>query len=214
MSTSTYSGFAHAIAYPYPVSVSVRAEFDHRDRLTGALRPVLAIPHAILCGPVYLWSQAWSVGLIGAAAYVLAVVNWCGLLFVGAEAPGARQSILFYLRWRTRALAYMALFVDRYPPFGEGAYPASIDIAPITQPRDRLSIAVRPLLAIPHVIALAFLVIAWFVITVVAWCAIVFTGRYPQGAYPFAFGVMRWALRVEAYLLLIVDDYPPFTLEG
>jgi hypothetical protein len=47
----------------------------------------------------------------------------------------------------------------------------------------------------------------------IAWFAIVLTGAYPRSLYPFGVGVMRWALRVEAYLLLLVDDYPPFRIE-
>ena len=50
-------------------------------------------------------------------------------------------------------------------------------------------------------------------ITVIAWFVILFTGSYPQSTLPFALGVMRWTLRVEAYLLLLVDEYPPFALE-
>ena len=76
---------------------------------------------------------------------------------------------------------------------------------PVVDPgasRDRASIAVRLILAIPHLIVLCVLLIAWFVITVIAWFVILFTGSYPQSLLPFALGVMRWTLRVEAYLLL------------
>ena len=48
---------------------------------------------------------------------------------------------------------------------------------------------------------------------IAAWVVIVFTGHYPAGLETFALGCMRWLLRVEAYLLLLVDDYPPFTLD-
>jgi hypothetical protein len=107
----------------------------------------------------------------------------------------------------------MALFVDPYPPFGDGVYPASIDVVPPLPPRDRLSIAVRLLLAIPHLVILVFLLFGWLATTIVAWFAILFTGRYPRSLYSFGIGVMRWAIRVEAYLLLLVDEYPPFALD-
>ena len=107
----------------------------------------------------------------------------------------------------------MALFADGYPPFGDGAYPASIEVVEPAGPRDRATIAVRLLLAIPHLVVLFFLIVAWLVTTVIAWFSIVFTGSYPRALHPFGIGVMRWALRVEGYLLLLVDDYPPFTLE-
>jgi hypothetical protein len=50
------------------------------------------------------------------------------------------------------------------------------------------------------------------VTTAIAWFAILFTGSYPPSLAPFGVGVMRWSLRVEAYLLLLVDDYPPFDI--
>ena len=196
----------------YPVLVHVDAQITERRRLTVAFRPILAIPHAILVGPIY-WSRTGGGGLLGAAAYVLAVVGWFSLLITGEHPRSIREFSLFYLRWRTRVLAYIALFVDPYPPFGDGAYPASIEVADPTTPRDRASIAIRLLLVLPHLVVLFFLTIGWFVTTIVAWFAILLTARYPASVSPFGLGVLRWVLRVEAYLLLLVDEYPPFTLE-
>jgi uncharacterized protein DUF4389 len=70
----------------------------------------------------------------------------------------------------------------------------------------------RIIYAIPHLIVLVFLNIAWVLTSIVAWFAILFTGSYPRGLYDFAVGVLRWDLRVEAYLLLMRDEYPPFQL--
>ena len=67
---------------------------------------------------------------------------------------------------------------------------------------------------IPHVIVLFFLGIAFFIVTVIAWFAILFTGSYPEGVYPFAIGCLRWSLRVESYVLLMRDEYPPFSFEA
>jgi hypothetical protein len=72
---------------------------------------------------------------------------------------------------------------------------------------------VKWLLAIPHYIVLAFLYIAVFVVVIIAWFAILFTGRYPEGMFDFVVGVVRWSLRVTAYaFLLVTDRYPPFSL--
>jgi hypothetical protein len=69
------------------------------------------------------------------------------------------------------------------------------------------------LLAIPHCIVLFFLGIAAIFVVIMAWFAILFTGRYPKGFFDFVVGVMRWSLRVLAYAaLLTTDEYPPFTL--
>ena len=72
---------------------------------------------------------------------------------------------------------------------------------------------VKWLLAAPHYIVLAVLYVGAIVAVVIAWFAILFTGRYPSTLYRFGTGALRWTTRVEAYLLLLTDDYPPFTLE-
>ena len=112
----------------------------------------------------------------------------------------------------TCSLAYFMLLSDAYPPFGDGPYPASIEIVEPSAPRDRLTVAFRLILALPHVVVLFFVLIAWGLVTIAAWSAIVFTGSYPMSVHEFAVGALRWRLRVEAYVLLMVDDYPPFSL--
>jgi hypothetical protein len=69
------------------------------------------------------------------------------------------------------------------------------------------------LLAIPHFILLFFLWIAAVVAVIVAWFAILFTGRYPRGLFDFVLGVLRWTNRVVGYaFILVTDEYPPFRL--
>lgn len=111
------------------------------------------------------------------------------------------------------ALAYMALLRDEYPPFGEGDYPVQLECKSVTEDRDRLSVAFRLLLVLPHALLLFFVFIAWVVTTLIGWFAILFTGEYPTGLWRFGEGVMRWSLRVEAYVLLLHDEYPPFGFE-
>ena len=205
----------------YPVSITVEPALTNRNRLTTAFRLILAIPHIILVGGLGIGLASRSNGattfggeggILGAVAVILAIVSWFTVVFGGMHIAGIRQFTSFYMRWRVRALAYLMLLEDAYPPFGDAAYPASLEIVDPAGPRDRVTVFFRIILAIPHFIVLAFVLFGWCLTTVVAWFLILFTGTYPEGLYPFGVGALRWALRVEAYVLLMVDEYPPFSL--
>ena len=92
----------------------------------------------------------------------------------------------------------------------------SISISPIPTPQQlsRGLPLVKWFLAIPHYIVLFFLWIGAVVCIIIAWFAILFTGKYPRSLFDYVVGVQRWSLRVEAYaILLVTDQYPPFTLQ-
>jgi hypothetical protein len=114
-------------------------------------------------------------------------------------------------RWSQNVSAYLLLQAAPYPPFGNEPYPLNIEIAPAEQ-YNRWTVFFRLILIIPHAIILIFLFIALFVITLIAWFAILFTGAYPESLYEFSVGVARWGARVAAYMYLFVDEYPPFSL--
>lgn len=88
-------------------------------------------------------------------------------------------------------------------------YPVTYTQAPPEQ-RNRLTVFFRLLLVIPHAFVAFFYGVAAFLAAVVAWFAIVITGRWPAALYDFVAGFMRFVGRVTAYLYLVVDDYPPF----
>jgi Domain of unknown function (DUF4389) len=205
----------------YPVSVDLEPALTNRNRLTTAFRLILAIPHLILVGGVGLGmagqdDQRTTIGgeggLLGAVAIFLAIVSWFTIVFAGVHITGIRQFTSFYLRWRVRALAYLMLLEDPYPPFGDAPYPAAIEIVDPSGPRDRVSVGLRLIFAIPHLIALFFVLVAWGLTAIAAWFVILFTGTYPRSLYGFGVAALQWRLRVEAYMLLLIDDYPPFTL--
>lgn len=211
----------------YPVTVSVLADTEDRNRLTTFFRFFLSIPHLILVGaPVAMvtsigWSteQGWdfeygSGGVLGAVAGVGAVISWFAILFTGRHPEGLWKLGSFYLRWRVRAVAYLTLLRDEYPPFGDGPYPAELVLAMPDGERDRLTVALRFFLAIPHLLVVWLLSLAWAFSTALAWIGILLTGRYPETLYGFALGVLAWTIRVEAYMLLLRDEYPPFTLRA
>ena len=76
-----------------------------------------------------------------------------------------------------------------------------------------MTVAFRIILVIPQVIVLAVLGIAAGVALLIAFFAVLFTGRWPDGLRAFVVKVLRWNLRVQAYFLLLVDGYPPFALD-
>lgn len=208
------------------VDVSVAPALTARNRLTVAFRPILAIPHLLLVGtpaavgftlgwrssgePNFQWSAA--TGVLGAVAGICAVIAWFAIVF-GSEYPaGLRSLALYYLRWRVRAAAYLTLLRDEYPPFGDADYPASLVFNEPIGPRDRVSVAFRLILLIPQFIAVWAIGIAWAVTTVVSWVMIILTGDFPPSLYHFGVGALRWSTRVEAYFLLLHDEYPPFSL--
>jgi len=210
----------------YPVDVHVSPMIEPRNRLTTAFRPILAIPHLLLVGgPVaFALSVVWrtsdtpraewgaGTGVLGAVAAVCALIAWFAILFTGEYPAGLRGLATFYLRWRVRAIAYIALLCDEYPPFGDAEYPAYLRIDPGPTSRNKATVAFRLFLALPHIVVLWLLGFAWGVATLVAWVSILFTGRYPEALYRFAVGMLRWNTRVEAYLLLLHDQYPPFSV--
>ena len=201
----------------YPVQFSVDYPDRSLNRLTSAFRIFVAIPILIVLGTVSGSTIAWS----GESA--AAVSGAGGMLFLGPL-----LMILFrgkYPRWwfdwnlelqrfTNRVVVYLALMDDKYPSTEEQqavhleyAYPD------VSRDLNRWLPLVKWLLVIPHFIVLVFLWIAAVVVVVLAWFAILFTGRYPLGMFRFVEGVLRWGQRVIAYaFLLVTDSYPPFRL--
>lgn len=211
----------------YPLTVRIEPALTGRNRLTTAFRFFLALPHLILVGgPVAVitsagWSGEGSVqvgygsgGALGVVATLTALIAWFAILFTARYPDGLWKLVSFYLRWRVRAIAYMTLLRDEYPPFGDDDYPAGLELSMPEGPRDRLTVFFRFILGLPHIFVLWFLSLAWAFTTAVAWVVILLTGRYPETLYGFAIGVLAWSMRVEAYMLLMRDEYPPFTLRA
>jgi hypothetical protein len=119
------------------------------------------------------------------------------------------------VKFSTRVGAYIGLLTDVYPSTDEEqSVHIEIPYPDVPKELSRGLPLVKWFLAIPHYIVLACLAIGAIVCIVIAWFAILFTGRYPRGLFDFVVGVSRWGLRVAAYaFLLTTDQYPPFSLE-
>jgi hypothetical protein len=117
------------------------------------------------------------------------------------------------MRWSARVQVYSMGLRDEYPPFGDGPFPMTFAQArPMRQ--SRLLLFARPFMLIPHYVCLMFMIVAASVVALVAWIAVLFLGRMPQGMFTFITGTLRWIFRVSLYQLMLTDAYPPFSLDN
>src|SRR6516165_6353276 len=184
----------------YPVQFSVDYPDRPLNRLSTAFRIILVTPIAILL-------SALSGGVLFFAPLLM-------ILFRRKYPRWWFDWNLELQRFTNRVGIYLALMDDRYPSTDDHQS-VHLDYPYPDAARDlnRWLPLVKWLLAIPHYIVLFFLDIAAFVVVIVAWFAILFTGTYPQGMFGFVEGVIRWNVRVAGYaLVLITDQYPPFRL--
>jgi hypothetical protein len=146
-------------------------------------------------------------------AEVLTFIAWFAILFTSRYPKGMFDFVVGINRWQNNVDAYVLLLRDEYPPFSlsAGQNPVTFDIE-YPERLSRLLIFVKWLLIIPHLIVVLFLVIVYGITLVIAWFAILFTGRYPKGMFDFAVGLLRWGVRMNAYYMLMRDEYPPFSL--
>jgi hypothetical protein len=199
-------------AVPYPVQFSV--EYPDRDlnRLTTGFRLIVAIPILILAATV--GGHAPGAAIAAATGGVLFLAPLLMIVFRQKYPRWWFEWNLELLRFSNRIGAYLALMDDRYPSTDEQqAVTLAFPYPDAKQELNRWLPLVKWLLAIPHYIVLFFLSLAAVVVVVIAWFAILFTGRYPRGLFEFVLGVLRWANRVSAYaFVLVTDRYPPFRL--
>jgi hypothetical protein len=175
-----------------------------RWRVIGNI--ILAIPHLII------------LNVLRAVAEVLAFVAWILGVITGKVPLGILELLAMYIRYSARVGMYASFLKEEYPPFSftttladPGDDPrVRVDFARETEGRNRLTIFFRGLLALPHIIALLFVSLVFSVVLIIAFFAVLITGRWPAGLLRFAIGLQRWSTRLNAYLFLLTDEYPPF----
>ena len=203
----------------YPVRFSVEYPDRGLNRLTTAFRLFVAIPILIVAGSIgghegtyAAGQQGWSVA--GGTGGLLFLAPLLMIVFRQKYPRWWFDWNLELARFSNRIGVYLALTDDRYPSTDERqAVALDFPYPDAKNGLNRWLPLVKWLLAIPHYILLVFLWIAAVVSVVIAWFAILFTGRYPRGLFDFVLGVFRWTNRVGGYaFILITDEYPPFRL--
>jgi len=186
-----------AVPARYPVRLDVEYS-EPRSRWKALLRLPLSVPvlifSSLLQGGVTL--GIWAAVLVGGR-----IPRWLFEFQVGVN------------RWQARAVSYLLLLTDEYPPF-EGAYPVQYDVQyPERLSRWRLVIW-KFITSIPHFIVLEVLALTLLVVVPIAWFAVLFTGRFPRGLHGYVAGILRWGARVQAYVLSLTDEFPPYSLSA
>jgi hypothetical protein len=208
-----------AVSTAYPADLTIDYPDRELDRFSTLLRIFFIIPIAIVlalvAGPTTGGTpQDPNTPEYGLAVGGIVLLPTVLLLLFRQKYPR------WWFDWNValtnfgyRVAAYAALLRDEYPSTDEEQsvhlnipYPNALEL-------NRWLPLIKWLLALPHYIVLGFLLIAAFFVVIIAWFAILFTGRYPRALFDFVVGVHRWALRVSAYaFLLVTDRYPPFSL--
>ena len=194
---------ADATAAPssgYPLRFDVEYQEKH-SRLLIFFRWLLAIPHLLI-----LYA-------LGAVASICVFIAFFAILFTKKYPKGLFDFVVNISRWSANVTAYLCLLRDDYPPFSfdAGKYPVTFEV---DYPNElgRFAPLYKWLFVIPSLIGLLFVAIVGYLLIIVAWFAILFTGSLPRGIHDFIVGMLRWSSRVNAYAgYLFTDAYPPFS---
>ncbi|MCZ6461365.1 MAG: DUF4389 domain-containing protein [Actinobacteria bacterium] len=202
-----------------------RLEIDYPeqlDRLTTFFRLIWIIPIMIILSLVSAatsWTVVTDTGetITGSSGGIAAGLFTATALMILFRQRYPRWWFDFareFARFSTRVFAYLVLLTDQYPStVEEQSVHLDLDYPDVEQDLNRWLPLVKWFLAIPHYIVLTVLFLVAIVVAVIAWFAILFTGRYPRGLFDYMVGVGRWGLRVQAYaFFLVTDQYPPFSL--
>ena len=210
----------------YPARLNIDYP-EKLDRVSTFFRFIWAIPIFVILA-LLTATASDTVTVITDGGEVVSRITTTGLGITGGLFVATMLMILFrqrYPRWwfdfalslsrfSNRVGAYLGLLTDRYPSTeAEQSVHLEFDYPNVEQDLSRWMPLVKWLLAIPHYIVLAVLGVGAVFAILIAWFAILITGRYPRALFDYVVGVGRWALRVQAYAtLLITDRYPPFSL--
>ncbi len=197
-----------ATSIPYPVQVSFQAE-----RTMARWRPLvqwlLAIPHLLIA---YTLSSLRE---------VLTLISFFTVLFTKRIPRPLFDTIAMTYRYEWRATSYALFLHEDYPPFDFQPAAADDGVEPHTavtfaypEELSRWQPLYKWLLAVPHYFVLIGLAVAAVFVGLFGFLAVLFTGEYPARARDFLVHAYRYGLRVQAYVGLLTDRYPPFAVRA
>jgi hypothetical protein len=200
----------------YPARLEVQRQAS-QSRLTNfplgigsLIRTILLIPHLVI---LYLLQ------IVASLVYFFATF---AILFTGSYPAGMFNFYVGYMRWTANVYGYLLHLCDRYPPFSLAPQDYPVSLAVVYPPTTSrwlnfplyIGLLIKMVLAIPHLVILAFLYIAVLLAVFMANFAILITGSFPEEMHKFVVDVGRWWTRVNAYLYGLTDAYPPFLVQG
>jgi uncharacterized protein DUF4389 len=188
----------------YPISYDAVPALEGRNRLTTFFRYIVSIPWLIVA---YIY---------GIVAEIAAIIAWFAIVFTGKYPEGLYNFNAGYLRMSSRTNSFFYLLTDEWPPFGgEDApqYPVRIGVPDPLDKYSRLKTGFRLIVGIPVMILAFVWAIIIYVVAIVAWFAILFTGRLGEGLFNPMRSAMAYLVRTSGYFLLLTEDWPPFSYE-
>ena len=190
----------------YPLDIEVYAP-DHLARWRPLFNWLIVIPADV-------WASILAFGAVFAV-----IAGWFAIVASGELPESLGNYLMAVLRYQLRVQGYLYGLADRYPAFAvpagyvdPGDYQTVVYSARAIR-RDRVSVLFRAVLAIPQLVVLYFVGIVASVVAMLAWFAVLATGRWPAAMRDFFVGYLRWSTRVAAYLYLVTDLYPPFGMQ-
>lgn len=172
------------------------------------IKLLLIIPHMIVTAALQYLVQ------------ILAYFGFWIVAFTGQMPQGVHLFLEITFGWTTRMWAWIAGIVDVYPPFEtDPDYPAAFPVAKPEVPSRGWAVAgllliPKLVMAVPHLIVMAFLSIGAMIAMWIGYFIAAFTGSLPNVLQDFLAGVLQWNLRVTAWFAGLTDEYPPFNLEA
>ncbi len=195
-----------SMSMPYPAQLEFRGDL-HIARWRPLVQWLLVIPHLAV---------VWALSMV---RNVLTLISFFAVLFTKKIPRSLFDVIAMTLRYEWRTMSYALFLREDYPAFdfqpsaeddGVDAH-AAVSVA-YPEELNRWKPLYKWILAVPHYFVVCALMIAAFFVAIAGFFAVVFTGEYPEKLRDFIVSAYRYNLRVQSYIGLLTDEYPPFAL--